>query len=73
MEYDRGTSDMDLSVDAKIGVKLSDDIGLQANGRFNFHLSNNGQDCGIVYLRYYQDPNSILIFPAYGLKFYLSE
>lgn len=73
VEYDRGTSDMDLSVDAKIGVKLSDDIGLQANGRFNFHLSNNGQDCGIVYLRYYQDPNSILVFPGCGLKFYLSE
>lgn len=27
----------------------------------------------IIYLRYYQDPNDTLIFPAYGLKFILSE
>ena len=64
---------MDLNVSAKIGVKLTDEIGLETKGNFTYQLSNKGQDCGVAYLRYYQDPNDTLIFPACGLKFMLSE
>ena len=73
VEYDRSSSNLDISANAKIGVKLSEDIGLEAKGRFNFVLSNSGQDCGIAYLRYYQNPCDTLFFPACGLKFVLSE
>lgn len=73
LEYDRGIGNMDLNVSAKIGVKLTDEIGLETKGNFTYQLSNKGQDCGVAYLRYYQDPNDTLIFPACGLKFMLSE
>lgn len=73
VEYDRSSSNLDISANAKIGVKLSEDIGLESKGRFNFVLSNSGQDCGIAYLRYYQNPCDTLFFPACGLKFVLSE
>lgn len=57
VEYDRGNGYFDMSADAKIGYKASDRITLEAKGHFEFRLNHDVQDCGIAYLRYYQNPD----------------
>lgn len=73
VEYDRGQSALNLDISAKIGVKLADEIGLEGKGKFSYRLSHDGQDCGVAYLRYYQNPCDTLLFPACNLKFIISE
>lgn len=73
VEYDRGNGSFDFSTSAKIGLKLSDDIVLESKGNFNYVFSNDAQDCGVAYLRYYQNPCDTLDFPNYEFKLILSE
>lgn len=73
VEYDRGNGYFDMSVDAKIGYKASDRITLEAKGHFEFRLNHDVQDCGIAYLRYYQNPDVTLDFSNYEFKLTLSE
>lgn len=73
LEYDRGNGYFDMSADAKIGFKASDSITLEAKGHFEFELNHDVQDCGIAYLRYYQNPDITLDFSNYEFKLVLSE
>ena len=73
VEYDRGNGYFDMSADAKIGYKASDRITLEAKGHFEFRLNHDVQDCGIAYLRYYQNPDVTLDFSNYEFKLTLSE
>ncbi len=73
VEYDRGNGYFDMSADAKIGFKASDSITLDVKGHFEFKLNHDVQDCGIAYLRYYQNPDVTLDFSNYEFKLILSE
>lgn len=63
----------EMGADAKIGYKASDRITLEAKGHFEFRLNHDVQDCGIAYLRYYQNPDVTLDFSNYEFKLTLSE
>ena len=73
IEYDRTNTTFTLNVDAKIGKKINEDISLTAHGKFYFKYSNEGQDCGTVTLRYYENPEKNLTFSNCGAYITVSE
>lgn len=73
LEYDRGRLECSVKADANVGVKHNEDINIQAFGTFEYSLANNGQDCGTVQLRYYEDPSQTLVFSNLGASIVISE
>lgn len=73
LEYDRGRLKAYIKADAKVGVKLNEDISIQTIGTFEYTLANNGQECGTVQLRYYENPSQTLVFSNLGASIDVSE
>lgn len=73
LEYDRARLKVSIKADAKVGVKFNEDISIQTIGTFEYTLANNGQECGTVQLRYYENPSQTLVFSNLGASIDVSE
>lgn len=72
-EIDRASADINLSLSAKCGYKYADNIDLAACGNFDITINKKNKDCGIVYLRYFENPEQYLNFGSHGTYMRISE
>ena len=76
LEYDRLTFSLTLKIGVGFNMKDTLKLGLlqSTDGvEWEIKFQNNGQECGNGYLDYFDNPESWITFPNYGLQILVSE
>jgi hypothetical protein len=76
LEYDRPSGTLTLDVGVKFNAKDTLKLGLlegSAGINYKIEFSNKGEKCGNSYLNYFDNPETWLVFPNYGVKILVSE
>ncbi len=75
LEYDRPSGTLTVDVGVKFNAKDTLKLGFlegSAGVNYKIEFSDKGEKCGNSYLNYYDDPETWLSFPNYGVKILVS-
>lgn len=74
LEYDKPSGQLDVTAEVKLNVK-NENLGLDSNlgAKYEITFEDKGEKCGNSYLDYYQNPETWLVFPKYGVQILVSE
>lgn len=72
-EYDREEGSITFSISARINFKLATGIESSLAAAAEFSYQYGGEDCGAGYLNYFDNPETWISFPNYGVEILVSE
>jgi len=76
IEYDRSGFEASIKLSAGLNKKVTSkklELEFGLGGELKFKIEDGDEDCGNVYLSYYDNPEITLEFPNYGATITLSE
>jgi hypothetical protein len=76
LEYDRPSGELKIDIGVKFNTKDTLKLGfLEGSAGINYTIifKNKGEECGNSYFDYFDNPESWLMFPNYGVQILVSE
>ena len=76
LEYDRPSGELKIDIGVKFNTKDTLKLGfIEGSAGINYTIifKNKGEECGNSYFDYFDNPESWLIFPNYGVQILVSE
>ncbi len=73
VEYDEQWGPHKITLSATAKFKASDNLGIEAGAKIEWDITDDYEDCGKVYIDFYEQPEKTYYFQNYGARITISE